>query len=324
MVAQLKGSRNSERVFNPQATRAGLRELELSGLSVPSGEELDYFAFYGIDFSHRISGVVHRFGSLPVHGFTIAAHYFQSQESRGTCILAHGYFDHSGLFGKLIEYCLRRGYNVLIWDLPGHGLSSGPQARIGSFEDYTEVLTKVLGHFADQLPRPWHAIGQSTGAAVLMSWAFRNFRSAAECPFDRMVLLAPLVRPAGWHWVKVAYALLRPIKESIQRDFVDNSGDAEFLAFVRADPLQSLVLPVQWVGAMRQWINAMREHPVSDFAPVVIQGSADETVDWKWNIPLIREKFPRAEFITISGARHHLANETPQLREQIFAAMQLG
>jgi lysophospholipase len=317
----LAGSRHGERVFDPDATRAQLRPLEFSGLSVASTEEHDYFAFYGLDFASRIAGVVHHFGSLEAAGFTIACHFYTVPEPRGTCVLLHGYFDHAGLYGHLIEHCLRRGYSVLIWDLPGHGLSSGERASIHSFAHYVDVLGAVLERHAAVLPRPWVGIGQSTGAAVLLGWALRREHDPSGCPFSRQVLLAPLVRPAEWHKVRFSYHLLRPFRRSIRRVFMANSGDAAFLAFVQRDPLQSRELPVRWVGAMRAWVHEFLAHAPTAFAPVVIQGDADGTVDWTWNLERIRERFPGAQVTMIRGARHHLVNETAALREQVFAGM---
>ncbi len=42
-----------------------------------------------------------------------------SPAPRPNLLILHGYLDHSGLFGHLIEYGLSRHSNVLIFDLPG-------------------------------------------------------------------------------------------------------------------------------------------------------------------------------------------------------------
>ena len=316
-------SRYGPRIFDPHATRAGLRTLEFSGLSVASAAEHDYFAFYGIDFANRIAGVNHHFGLTEAAGFRIACHYYQLPKARGTCVLLHGYFDHAGLYGHLIEHCLNNGRNVLIWDLPGHGLSSGPQASIHSFEDYTDVLADMLELHGAELPRPLWAIGQSTGGAILMSWAFRKCRSPTECPFERMMLLAPLVRPAKWRQVKLLHTLLRRVRNNLGRSFVRNSSDDEFLDFVQVDPLQSRILSIRWVSAMRQWVGEFVGHAATGYAPLVVQGTADDTVDWRWNLPMIRQKFPRADIRMVDGAGHHLVNESRDLRAEVFAALAL-
>lgn len=319
----LAGSRSSERAFDPAATRAGLRELGFSGLSVASTVEQDYFDFYGLDFASRIPGVVHHFGAFEAAGFTVAAHFYAAPRPRGTCLLLHGYFDHAGLYGHLIAHCLRNGYSVLIWDLPGHGLSSGEQASIHSFDHYVDVLAAVLQRYAEDLPHPLVGIGQSTGGAVLLGWAFRTLRDAVECPFAKVVLLAPLVRPAEWGKVVLSYHLLRPFRRSVTRTFMANSNDTQFLEFVRRDPLQSRVLPVRWVGAMRAWVREFLAQAPMTQAPVIVQGDADRTVDWRWNLARLRERFPAAQVTMLGGARHHLVNEAPALREQAFAAIGL-
>jgi len=317
------GARHGAPVFDPEATRLSLRPLDVSGPSVPTTPEQDYFAYYGLDLENRMPGVVHHFGTLEAAGYRIASHLYEPPRPRGTCVLLHGYFDHAGLFGKLIAHCLAKHYAVLIWDLPGHGLSSGPQASIDSFSSYVDVLSDVLDHHAPRLPGPLVGIGQSTGGAVLMAWAFRRRRLAAPCPFAEIVLLAPLVRPAEWTKVRVMHTLLRPFRDGIERTFMENSGDPAFLGFVQRDPLQSRHLPVRWVTAMRGWVADFPAEAPTDDAPRVIQGDADATVDWRWNLAQIRAKFPAARIEILPGARHHLANEAPALRERVFAAMAL-
>lgn len=322
-MAVVTGARHTAPVFDPEVTRRALRPLEFGGLRVPTTPEQDYFAYYGLDLENHIPGVVHHFGTLEAAGFRIASHLYEPQRPRGTCVLLHGYFDHAGLFGKLIAHCLAKRYAVLVWDLPGHGLSSGPQASIDSFESYVDVLSDVLDHHAPRLPGPLLGIGQSTGGAVLMAWAFRRRRLAAACPFAQLVLLAPLVRPAEWTKVRVMHTLLRPFRDGIERTFMENSGDPAFLGFVQRDPLQSRRLPVRWVSAMRRWVTCFLAEAPTDYAPKVIQGDADATVDWRWNLDQIRLKFPAARIAILPGARHHLANEAAALREQVFAAMDL-
>ncbi len=312
------------RGFDPASVRAALRPLDLVTPCSASAAEASYFSCYGIDFENHMSGVVHRFGSLAANGYSIACHFYEHRQARGTCVLLHGYFDHTGLYGHLIEYCLQHGYSVLIWDLPGHGLSNGEQADIHDFRDYTEVLAMVLDQLCDSLPTPLLAIGQSTGGAILMNWVFRSNATPSQSPFERIALLAPLVRPARWRSVRALHTAVKPFRRAVRRKFMDNSSDRGFLDFVRLDPLQSMALPVHWVSAMREWVREFLTRPVTDLAPLVVQGTRDETVDWRWNLKVIREKFPRADVHMLDGARHHLVNETPALRAVVFEALGLG
>lgn len=286
---------------------------------------LDYFSFYGIDFEQRFAGLRHHFGHFNSGKYEIVTHYFALPQPLGTCFVFHGYFDHAGLFAHVIEYCLRRRLNVVIYDLPGHGLSTGERASIGSFADYGAVLRDCLKLFAGVAPQPWHAIAQSTGAAILMDHLLQQepARSGAA-EFDKVILLAPLVRAAEWRWVKTAYWLGHKFLERVNRRFAVNSGDGAFLNFLeKADPLQDRYVSVRWVDALLRWERLFERLPGSERSLLIVQGQRDASVDWRYNIPAVRKKFPRAKYLPLQDAYHHLANETPAIREKVFAAIDL-
>lgn len=280
----------------------------------------DYFRFYGIDFEERIPGLVHHFGHFSSGKYEIVTHYFALPEPRGTCFVFHGYFDHVGLFRHVIEYCLRRRFNVVAYDLPGHGLSTGERGAIGAFTEYGAVLRDCLKLFGPIAPHPWHAIAQSTGAAIVMDHVLLE-----EAPgFDKVVLLGPLVRAAEWLWVKTAYWLGHKFLQRVTRRFGVNSNDKAFLDFIEhTDPLQDHHISVRWVDALLRWERRFDHLPTNDQSVLIIQGQRDTTVDWRHNIPTIRAKFTRAKYLPLQEAYHHLANESAPLREKIFAAIDL-
>jgi len=285
----------------------------------------DYFAFYGIDFEKNLPGVRHYFGHFSSGKYDIVAHYFAVADALGTCFVFHGYFDHAGLFRHVIEYCLRRRLSVVIYDLPGHGLSTGERASIPSFADYGAVLRDCMKLFAPTAPQPWHAIAQSTGCAVLMEHLLRTDLPTVKAPaFDKVVLLGPLVRAAEWLWVKTAYWLGHKFLDRVNRRFAVNSGDEAFLNFLEnVDPLQERFISVRWVDALLRWERLFESFPRSERKLLIIQGQRDTTVDWRYNIPVIREKFPQARYLPLQSAYHHLANETQDVREKMFAAVDL-
>jgi alpha-beta hydrolase superfamily lysophospholipase len=209
------------------------------------------------------------------------------------------------------------GLAVLACDLPGHGLSGGEAASIGDFGEYQAVLAGLLEQAAALgLPQPWHLCGQSTGGAILLDYLLTG---APRPELGRTLLLAPLVRPRAWAWSKLSYQLLKPFVGSIPRRFSDNSNDPEFLAFLRErDPLQPRTLPTAWVGALARWIPRIEAAPASAQGLLVVQGDADETVDWRHNLRVLEDKFERIDCLLLSGARHHLANESETLRQRYF------
>lgn len=270
-----------------------------------------YLEFYGLDFARQQPAVSHRLGTVPSRGRQLAVHCWQQPEARHNLLLVHGYLDHVGLCRHLIGHALARGCNVIAFDLPGHGLSSGTSVAIGDFREYGDAIHDVLAA-VELPPLPWQAMAQSTGAAALVEFA----RQHPPWPFTGTVLLAPLLRPAGWWKVRAAHTLVHRFTDTVPRGFADNSSDRDFLTFVRQDPLQSHRIHVSWVGALRRWLAELPLQDLGVGPALLIQGDADTTVDWRYNLPQYGKLFPRLRIELVHGAGHHLANESSDLRER--------
>lgn len=279
----------------------------------PSPGLLEFCEAYGLDFAARLPHLAHQAGQVRSGDFSLAVHQWHQHDARANLLLLHGYFDHSGLFNKLIAWALAQRCNVLIFDLPGHGLSSGEPAVIDDFGDYSRAIDAVLR--AATLPSlPWWVMAQSTGGAALIDYA-RKY----AWPFATAVLLAPLVRPAGWSRVSVAQRLLVRFIPSIERKFSINSSDREFLDFLKRDPLQSRRTSLRWVGALRRWLRGLPRRDLGVGAALVIQGDADGTVDWRYNVDFVRVLFPGSRVEYLPGAGHQLANESASFRRAYLA-----
>lgn len=276
-----------------------------------------YLDHYGLDPAGAPQGTRHTLGALRAGGYRIAVHCWLHPVPSGTAFVVHGYFDHVGLYGHLIRHLLGRRLNVVAFDLPGHGLSEGERVTIASFDHYVEVFEDLLDAAAG-LPRPWHGVGQSTGGAIVLHHLLR----AAAHPFSGVALLAPLVHPRCWRVNRLIYLASHRWRRRIGRKFVANSGDPEFLEFIaHRDPLQARYIPLEWIGAMKRWAEELHALPPSHRAATVIQGDADTTLDWRYNLRLLREKLPSGRFHVFPGARHHLVNETEPIRARVFAAL---
>lgn len=305
------------------SVRQQLSPLDFSTPNPSSEAEKEFFRFYGIDFEERMASVEHFFGSLQVSDFDLACHWYRQSGAKSCCYIVHGYYDHAGLYGHLIEYFLKANRNVVIFDLPGHGLSSGPRASIDAFSNYVEALRYCVERSGEIVPIEAEFVGQSTGAAVIMQYLLNTNWSVDIHAPKRVALLAPLVRPFRWSMMRHVFALNYRLFDSIPRRFSENSHDEDFLRFLRhEDPLQHDRLPMQWVFAMRAWLGEFLQQPANDAVqPLVIQGKQDRTVDWGFNVAQIQQKFPRAELCLLDTARHHLANESSEIRTQMVAIL---
>ena len=296
--------------FNPAADRELSVEMEA------------YCRFYGLDLWVEHPQVNYHQGYLKAEKHQVMVHYFRLPEAakpRGTIFILHGYFDHVGLYTQLIDRCLGAGFDVLAYDQPGHGLSSGTPAAIGSFLEYQAVLSEVMAQVREKVRGPWFAVGQSTGGAILIDYLLSNHHDQNSSAFKKVVLLAPLVRPMGWLGAKTLHSLARPFLNRWRRVFGANSGNTRFLRFLREhDPLQARAVHVDWVSALRKWVPHIESARPVNFPVTVVQGEKDLTVDWQHNLRILRNKFSAVREQRIPDGRHHLVNEAQDLQATVF------
>ena len=281
-----------------------------------------YRDHYDLNFGSHALSVVHVAGTLNSGHFQLVCHYFALPltHQKGTAFLVHGYFDHAGIYGHLVEYCLQAGFAVVIFDLPGHGLSSGAPASINSFQDYGHALIEILEEAERQeVNRPWIMIAQSAGASVIID-SILNQKLADRFKFERIILLGPLLRPRNWIMSKVLFPFLKWFINSTNRTFSENSHDQEFLNFLKNnDELQSHALQANWIQAMKDYERRFVMARSSNQTLHIVQGSGDTTVDWRYNLPQLLAKFPGSKVFMIADARHHLVNESPEFRNKVFS-----
>lgn len=276
-----------------------------------------YRAFYGLTFSH----IPHRHTlfCLPSSAERLAVQHFVPARVNGYVLLCHGYYDHVGLFGHCLDYFLRRGIAVITYDQIGHGLSSGEPVTIDSFDTYVAATAVVYQHAQSmyQVEQPWHWFGQSMGGAITMEF-LQQHPTAAE-QVGTIILLAPLVRPYAWWFNRWVFAIAKHTITERPRTLTQNAENPEFHALQRIDPLQARVLPVDWVQAMVHWYERFVTYPTSQLAPLLLQGDSDRTVDWKYNLALYEKRYPNSRHLVIPGGRHHLANESADIRKQMWS-----
>lgn len=294
-------------------------------------------------------------GYVVLGDYQIAVQAWVPAAPRGTCFVVHGYFDHVGLYRHLIAWALARDLTVLAFDLPGHGLSSGEPVSIPDFLDYQHVLVGILalaetGAKAGLAPKPWRAIGQSTGAAILLDYLLgasgpvvaRNpaqgimreqsgvsqglgedlETSARVPPWRQVALLAPLVRVTSWGGVNITWQLLHRFQDRVPRGFGVNSHDPAFLNFQKyEDPMQIRYVSAQWVGSMIRWARRIERVEPCRFSPIILQGDEDKTVDYAFNLPVLSGKFAQPKIIMLPNGRHHLVNESEKLRAEMFGEL---
>jgi lysophospholipase len=272
-----------------------------------------YTAFYGVAFPD----VVHHLGIIPTVNYTIATQLFLPSVSIGTVFIVHGYFDHSAMMGHCIRACVEMGFSVIAIDLPGHGLSSGERASIGSFSEYAMVFDECIAYCKSFLPAPFHFVAHSTGCSAGLEW-LHTPALLNNALVDKVILLAPLVQSAGSTAARLLFNILKNRVPAMGGPYKATTSDPEFDLFRKNDPLRPKKFPLRWLNAAMEWNKLMHSRGILDKKITVIQGTRDNVVDWKHNIGFLERKTRASEIYYVNGSRHQLHNEREDLREQVI------
>jgi lysophospholipase len=315
--------------FEPDSLRARLPVFDVSehlpdSTNIPE-DYRGYLDHYDLNACVELASV-YRYGTVEACGYSIAVQQFDCAEARGIVTVLHGYFDHVGLYGHVVELLLRSGFCVLAFDLPGHGLSSGDRAGVRTFDEYAAVLDQIIALLpAASATQPRLAVGQSTGCAILLQHLLAH---GAGTPFDACVLMAPLVRPQSWLQAKILFRMLGAFREYWPRKWNHNTHNDQFQDFIRHhDPLQPHLINASWVKALVNWVPMIEAHEPLPTAEdrgaklpqvTILQGDEDATVDWEYNLPVLARLLPGSRQQVLKGVRHHMVNESAEYRELVF------
>ena len=197
----------------------------------------------------------------------------------------HGYLAHPIQLASLIRGLVGEGYVVAAPELPGHALSDGPRGEIGDFAEYGVFLDDLTRFIDGHLPRPWHAVGHSTGATAI----YEFIRDHTD-PFGAVVFAAPLVRSHRFVASRVARTVTRPFIETVRTSY---SG-----------PLGMERMPLSWFDAQVEW-NRRKEHfEALSRTVLVLQGTDDRVVDWRYNRLFLQHATPAHVYVMLGGAGH--------------------
>jgi alpha-beta hydrolase superfamily lysophospholipase len=86
-------------------------------------------------------------------------------------LVAHGFAEHSGRYGNVVNYFVPRGYAVYAPDHRGHGKSDGERVQIDDFHDYVLDLKTFFDIIRKKNPKTKiFLIGHSMGSIISLGY----------------------------------------------------------------------------------------------------------------------------------------------------------
>ncbi len=104
--------------------------------------------------------------------------YYQSwkpeRNSKAILLVAHGFCEHSGRYGNVVNHFIPKGYAVYALDHRGHGRSDGARVQIDHFTDYIKDLKTFFDIVHNENPdRKIFLVGHSMGSAISLFYVLQ-------------------------------------------------------------------------------------------------------------------------------------------------------
>lgn len=208
-----------------------------------------------------------------------------SPESRATLVLTHGMGEHSDSYWKTAKDIARLGFDLVAWDVRGHGKSEGKRGHVDSFDDYSHDLAQFLRYLkkAGYLKKPFVLMGHSMGGLITMNYLVSD--EFAENPQPvACVLSAPLldvalaVPPVKEAAAKVAYRIWPSMTLTNEIRDEDLTRDPEWLKTYPRDTLRhDKISPALFFGMFEAMKN-VKDKASQITLPIFLQAAGTDKI----------------------------------------------
>ncbi len=194
------------------------------------------------------------------NGLSLQGRFWKaSEEPIATLIGVHGYSEYSLQYEPLVDFLLRKNFDILWFDLPGHGESAGRRSSISRFEDYHECLESFIQE-TKRMRRSENLklFGHSLGGLVCIRFLETSQYSGL---FSSVGLSSPLL---GLPMSGFVFGIVKCLTHLLPNLTLPNEGslggdilthDPERRKRRLADPLIKSQVTIHWV---REFIRARR------------------------------------------------------------------
>lgn len=255
----------------------------------------------------------------------IQLHYqlYSPAAPRGSVLVMHGFAEHGGRYGHLVDALVPKGFAVMTYDHRGHGQSGGRRVFIERFDEYVADAALAVELAKKRLPGPLFVVSHSMGGVVALLLAAQKPAGISGWVFSNPALHAAVDIP-GW---KVALARCASkalptleVPSGIPPEHI--SRDPDEVRQYAADPLCSKQATARWYTeftAAQQRVRAAPEALAG--VPVIgLIGEGDRIID-----PTVSVRFfaalsgPDAVLRRYPGLYHEIFNELAADREIVLA-----
>ncbi|NPA91540.1 MAG: alpha/beta hydrolase [Chloroflexi bacterium] len=212
-------------------------------------------------------------GGIPL--FTQA--WLPEEEPKAGLVIVHGFGEHSGRYGNVVEFLVPRKYAIYTFDLRGHGRSPGPRGHVDRWDDYVEDVNAFLRHVRERLgPQPLFLFGHSMGGLIALDYALRHPEGLNGVIASGPVLAQPGVSPLLLMASRALSKVLPRTTFDTHLDATALSRDPEVVRAYQEDPLVHSLATARLGTELNNAIQRVHERASEWRLPLLIlHGRAD-------------------------------------------------
>ena len=198
-------------------------------------------------------------------------------EPKATLAIVHGFGEHSGRYGNVVDWFTPKGYAAYGLDLRGHGRSPGPRGYINAWAEFREDVRKFLELVREREPgRPLFLLGHSMGGLIVLEYALHHPEGLAAVIASGPVLAQAGVSPLLIALSKVLSGILPRLTLNTGLDATSISRDPAVVEAYVNDPLVHSMGTPRLSTALTQAVEWTQAHAADMDTPcLIVHGSAD-------------------------------------------------
>ncbi len=263
-----------------------------------------------------------------------------NDDPRGSILFCPGRTEFIEKYYEVVEDFMNRGFNVLVIDPRGQGLSDRLledrlKSYVGNFQDYADDLAFAADSFKEDLPKPHIVMGHSMGGCVaLLSVISGALNPAAVvCAAPMLGVFDVETRMTEWFirifdvlgfskknlpFQKKTGGLPVPFKDN--KLMSDRTRYERWAAYFKTTPELRVAGPTfAWVSQALSAMSYVNRNAKQLKIPgLIVAAGADPIVE-----PASNEDFAKdagIQFKVIPGALHEIFMERDECRDQFFEA----
>lgn len=269
----------------------------------------------------------YEYRDIPGHDGTKLKAMIKENGAATWLIVTHGMGEHMGRqqhFFKLFP----QQFNLLLYDLRGHGRSEGARGNVGQFCDYRKDLQSILEYLRKEFSmKKFIVFGHSLGALIVADW-LQNEAKEDMYPEKAFLASTPVGAPGikgplfGYAPVTVLKALA-DLKVSIplsgMLDLSKLSHDGRVLQAYLADDLVLLKIHSHLFFETLKTAREVFSRPLRVRCPLYASvGTGDGVVSPSMLISYFTQVEKNAKLLKVVGGYHELHNEIEKYRVPFF------